>query len=111
MKASFLATLIGGLVGTLTICATAHSQTTRTWDGGGVAGTNMDTAANWSGDVVPNGAAPGDTAQWDGTVAGSLSLSYTAAGTGASLGAGNGIHLNVTGGQTGSLTINQASGT
>jgi len=82
------------LVGALTICATAYSQTTRTWDGGGVAGTNMDTAVNWSGDTVPSGST-GDTAQWDGTVAGNLSLTYTAAGTGANLGAGNGIHLNV----------------
>ena len=87
-----------------------YAQTTRTWDGGGVAGTNMDTAANWSGDVVPNGSTS-DTAQWDGTVAGPLSLTYTAAGTGAGLGAGNGIFLSILGTQTDSLTINRASGT
>ncbi len=88
-----------------------YAQSTRTWDGGGAAGTNMDTAVNWSADTVPTGAAPGDTAQWNGTVAGPLSLTYTAAGTGANLAAGNGIFLSVTGAQTDSLTINEASGT
>jgi hypothetical protein len=110
MKAKLLATLIGGVVGVLTIFGAAQAQTTRTWDGGGVGGTNMDTAANWSADTVPNGT-NSDTAQWDGTVAGDLSLTYTAAGTGANLAAGSGIHLNVTGSNTGSLTINEASGT
>ncbi len=86
----------------------SYAQTTRTWDGGGVAGSIMDTAANWSGDVVP---ATGDTAQWNGSVAGALSLTYTAAGTGAGLAAGNGLFLSVLGTQTSSLTINQASGT
>ncbi|MEO5916593.1 MAG: autotransporter-associated beta strand repeat-containing protein [Luteolibacter sp.] len=85
-----------------------YSQTTRTWDGGGVAGTNMDAAVNWSGDVVPGS---GDTGQWDGTVGGALSLIYTATGTGASLTAGSGFFLNILGTQTGSLTINEASGT
>lgn len=89
----------------------SYAQTMRTWDGGGVGDTNMDTAANWSGDVVPTGAAPGDTAQWNGTVAGPLSLTYTAAGTGTGLGAGNGLFLSVLGSQTDSLTINEASGT
>jgi autotransporter-associated beta strand protein len=89
----------------------AYSQTTRTWDGGGVGGTNMDAPANWSGDVVPTGTAPGDTAQWDGNVGGPLSLTYTAAGTGANLAVGSGIFLNVLSTQTEPLTINQASGT
>ncbi|MES2924411.1 MAG: autotransporter-associated beta strand repeat-containing protein [Verrucomicrobiota bacterium] len=84
---------------------------TRTWDGGGVAGANMDAAANWSADTVPTGTAPGDIAEWNGTVAGLLSLTYTAAGTGANLGVGSGIFLSVLGAQTDSLTINQASGT
>jgi autotransporter-associated beta strand protein len=70
----------------------------------------MDTAANWSGDVVPTGAT-NDIAQWNGTAAGNLSLTYTAAGTGAGLAAGNGIFIDVTSGQTDSLTINEASGT
>ncbi len=89
----------------------SYAQTTRTWDGGGIPATNMDIAANWSGDVVPNGASPGDTAQWDGSVPGPLSLTYTAAGAGASLGAGIGIFMDVLGTQTDSLTINEFSGT
>lgn len=109
MKAKHLATLFGGLVGALTICATAYSQATRTWDGGGVGSTTMDTAANWSGDTVPTGAAPGDTAQWDGTVAGDLSLTYAPTASTAPLATGNGIHLNITSGQTGALTINQSN--
>ncbi|MEK7950968.1 beta strand repeat-containing protein [Luteolibacter soli] len=87
-----------------------HAQATRTWDGGGVPATNMDIAANWSADTIPNGT-NGDTMQWDGTVAGPLSLTYTAAGTGANLTAGGGLHMSVLGTQTGSLTINEASGT
>ncbi|MCW1916851.1 autotransporter-associated beta strand repeat-containing protein [Luteolibacter sp. GHJ8] len=88
-----------------------YAQATRTWDGGGTGATNMDIAANWSGDVVPTGAAPGDTAQWDGTVAGPLSLTYTALAPGTGLAAGNGIFFNVLGTQTSPLTINEASGT
>lgn len=111
MKAKFLAAAVGGVVAILTICATTQAQTTRTWDGGGVGGTVMDTAVNWSGDAVPTGAAPGDTAQWDGTVPGDLSLTYaTAAGT-SPLATGNGIHINILGSQTGALTINQSSTT
>ncbi|QJE96254.1 beta strand repeat-containing protein [Luteolibacter luteus] len=89
----------------------SYAQATRTWDGGGTPTNNMDIAANWSGDVVPTGAAPGDTAQWDGSVPGDLSLNYTAAGTGAGLAAGNGIFLNILGTQTSPLTINETSGT
>ena len=88
----------------------SYAQTTRTWDGGGVPTTNMDIAGNWSGDVVPGGAA-GDTAQWDGTVAGALSLTYTAAGTGAGLSIAPGIFMNILGTQTSALTINEFSGT
>lgn len=86
-----------------------YSQTTRTWDGGGTGGTNMETLVNWSGDALPNGGT-GDTAQWNGTVAGPLALTYTAA-TANGLGAGNGIFLSILGTQTDPLTITQASGT
>ncbi len=96
---SFLALLALGAFAGIT-----HAQTTRTWDGGGVADTNMDTAANWSGDVLPNGAT-GDTAQWDGSVAGPLSLTYNTVG---SLGTAPGIFLSMLGTQTDSLTINYA---
>ncbi|WP_035608611.1 autotransporter-associated beta strand repeat-containing protein [Haloferula sp. BvORR071] len=107
----FLSTSIPSLLALGGFADIACSQTTRTWDGGGVPATNMDIATNWSGDTVPTGTAPGDTAQWDGTVAGNLSLSYTAAGTGANLSAGDGVFLNILGTQTGSLTINEFSGT
>ena len=101
--------LTGTIVPFVAFSTLAYSQTTRTWDGGGTAGTNMETAVNWSGDALPNGSA-NDTAQWDGTVAGALALTYTAA-TANGLGAGNGIFLNILGSQTSPLTITQASGT
>jgi hypothetical protein len=112
MKQKFNSRFLISSLFALGACANiSYAQTTRTWDGGGVADSNMDTAVNWSGDVVPTGATPGDTAQWNGTVVGPLSLTYTAAGTGAPLGAGNGLFLSVLGTQTDSLTINEASGT
>ncbi|MEK7950969.1 beta strand repeat-containing protein [Luteolibacter soli] len=85
------------------------SAVTRTWDGGGTGGTNMETLANWSGDVLPNGT-NGDIAEWNGTVTGPLSLNYTGA-TANGLGAGNGIFLSLTSAQTDSVTMVQASGT
>ncbi|MES2923182.1 MAG: autotransporter-associated beta strand repeat-containing protein [Verrucomicrobiota bacterium] len=89
----------------------SYAQTTRTWDGGGIPVTDMDLPANWSEDTVPNGAT-GDTARWNGTVAGDLSITYTAAGTGAPLGAGAGsVSFDITSGQVSPLTINCFSGT
>lgn len=87
----------------------AHAQATRTWDGGGTGNTNMDTAANWSGDVIPNGS-NNDIAQFNGTVTGPLSLTYTAT-TANGLAAGNGVFFNVLGSQTDSIAISEASGT
>lgn len=78
---------------------------TRTWDGGGVGGTNMDTPANWSQDTLPTTDA--DVAQWAGVVPGDLSLTYTL-GT---FGGAGGLSIDVTAAQTGALTINEASGT
>jgi T5SS/PEP-CTERM-associated repeat protein len=89
-------------------CSPAYAVD-RIWDGG-AATNNMDTPANWSGDTVPSGGSS-DVARWNGTAPGNLSLTYTAAGTGANLAAGSGIHIDVTSGQTGSLTINEDSGT
>lgn len=88
----------------------AYSQATHTWDGGGVPGTNLDIADNWNDNTVPN-AATGDIVQWDGSVPGDLSLTYTAAGTGAPLSSNDGVSLNILGTQTGSLMINRFSGT
>jgi autotransporter-associated beta strand protein len=78
------------------------AQTVRTWDGGsGGTGTAFLTAANWSGDTVP---ANGAVAQFNGTVAGNLSLTFSAA-----VGSTSGILLDLTAGQTGSLTVNNTS--
>ncbi|MES2923312.1 MAG: autotransporter-associated beta strand repeat-containing protein, partial [Verrucomicrobiota bacterium] len=74
---------------------------TRTWDGG--AATNvLNTATNWSDDLVPSAA--GDVAQWNGTVTGPLSLTSTGAWT-ATGGNGGGTSIYVTSAQTDSLTI------
>lgn len=97
----------------LLLAASAHltyAQTVRTWDGGGTPNNNLDIAANWSGDAVPNGAT-NEVATWDGTVPGPLSLTYTAAGTGAPLGASTGISFNFLGTQTEPVTFNESSGT
>ena len=76
-----------------------QAQTTRTWDGGASTSV-LTTAANWSGDVVP---VAGDTAQWDGSVSGALTLTFgSAIGTNAATGVG----INVTGTQTSNLTLN-----
>mgnify|MGYP000054666861 CR=1 FL=1 len=69
---------------------------TRTWDGGTLGtGTNMDTAANWTADTLPT--IDADIAQWNGTVAGDLSLTYTL-GT---FGGGGGMSLDITSAQIG----------
>lgn len=79
-----------------------------TWDGAGAGGTALETAANWTGDVLPSPAVP-DTATWDGTVAGNLSLTY-AAGLGGA--AGNaGLNLNLTATQTDTVSIDSSTNT
>ena len=83
--------------------SSAQAQTTRTWDGGGVGGTNLSTPANWSSNTLP---VSGDTAQWNGTVAGNLVLDYTAA----FVNANNGVSIDITSAQTGSLTIATSNG-
>lgn len=86
-----------------------RAQSTISWDGGGVGGTDLGVAANWTGDVLPS-VALGDTALWDGTVAGALSLVYSdAAYAGA---AGNpGISFSVAGTQTSPLSIDSGVNT
>ena len=84
----------------------AFGQTTRTWDGGG--GNNiLNTAANWSNDTAPTGA--NDTALWDGTVAGDLSLIWNA-NFGPTSGNAGGVNLNIAAGNTGSLQLDATSG-
>ncbi len=84
------------------------SAQTRTWDGG-LAGTatEIGTATNWSEDILPS--ANGGTAQWNGIVAGNLSLSY---GGGLAGAAGNtGLNLGLTGSQTGNVSIDTGTAT
>jgi autotransporter-associated beta strand protein len=78
----------------------AQAQTVRTWDGGaGGTGTVLNTAANWSSDTAPT--ANGDTARWNGTVAGNLALTYNPAFGNST----SGVSIDITGAQTGSLQI------
>ena len=78
---------------------------TLTWDGGG--GTSeMGTATNWTTDTLPNGT-NSDIMQFDGSVAGALNLTYLV--TAANLGNSPGVSLNLTSGQTSSLTIDGGS--
>jgi autotransporter-associated beta strand protein len=97
--------LIQSLVLTLGIAGilfldSAQAQTVRTWDGGaGGTGTVLNTAANWSSDTAPT--ANGDTARWNGTVAGNLALTYNPAFGNST----SGVSIDITGAQTGSLQI------
>ncbi|RYD30605.1 MAG: hypothetical protein EOP87_16350, partial [Verrucomicrobiaceae bacterium] len=86
------------------------SAATIVWDGG-AAGTAIDlgTAANWAGDVLPSVLTP-DTAEWNGTVAGPLSLVYTNNAFAGAAGNG-GISLNVTAAQTAPLSIDSGVNT
>lgn len=91
------------------LAISAQSQTTRTWDGGGVGGTALLTPANWSGDAVPastgtDGTTTRQDAQWNNTVTGPLSLTYNAA-----FGGGSGVGLVLTSAQTSALTITNSS--
>jgi len=57
----------------ITFATTAAFGALRTWTGGDGTGINLSAATNWSGSTLPGN---GDTAQWDGTVGGNLSLTY-----------------------------------
>ncbi len=87
---------------------TVHAAT-RTWDGGGVGSTDLGTATNWSTDTLPSVSVP-DTALWDGTVAGPLSLVY---GNAAFVGvAGDpGLDLMLAATQTAALNIDSGANT
>jgi len=86
-------------------------QTTRIWDGGDGTGTAIGAATNWSGDVSPN-SADGDICQWDGTVAGNLSLTATA-GNGNFNNGTPGVSFYIAAGHTGSWNLSalNSSGT
>lgn len=87
--------------------ATAFGQTTLTWTGADANDpTELGDATNWSGNVLPSPGA-GDLGQWNGSVAGNLSLGYTSGLAGS---AGNlGINLLLTAAQTGNLSIDSTS--
>lgn len=78
------------------------------WDGG-VGGTAVDlgTAANWTGDTLPSVVTP-DIAEWNGTVAGPLSLIHSNNAFAGAPGNG-GISLNITAAQTGAVTIDSGT--
>ncbi len=87
------------------IAAPAAAQQTFVWDGGpDGSGTALNLADNWNPDGVPTGtsaANSSDTARWDGSVAGNLSLAgplNSGAGTA-------GVIVDVTATQTGNLAI------
>src|SRR4029434_230821 len=84
-----------------------EAQTTRTYAGGAIGGSDIGTALNWSGDVVPDVVA-GDTGQFDATLAGNLSLFYSDAAFAGTLG-NSGINLSVLVGQTGALNIDSGA--
>ncbi len=79
------------------------------WDGNNVSATDLGTALNWVGDILPSPSVP-DTAQWNGTVAGPLSLVYSnAVFAGA---AGNaGLNLDITAAQTSALSLDSGTNT
>ncbi|RYD44203.1 MAG: hypothetical protein EOP83_31385, partial [Verrucomicrobiaceae bacterium] len=84
--------------------ATNSHAATITWDGGPAAtGVDIGTGENWAGDVLPSVATP-DTAQWNGSPTGALSLVYSnAVFSGV---AGNvGMNLELTAAQTDSVSI------
>lgn len=80
------------------------------WDGGaGGTGTDIGTAANWAGDALPSVVTP-DTAEWNGTATGPLSLVYSNAVFAGAPGNG-GINLNITSAQTEALNIDSGANT
>jgi autotransporter-associated beta strand protein len=83
---------------------------TLSWDGGPAAtGTDIGVAANWTTDVLPSPAGP-DIAQWNGTVAGALSLVYSDASLAGAAG-NTGISLELTAAQTSAVSIDSGANT
>ena len=88
------------------LAAATAQAATYTWNGSGD-GFTLDSASNWGG-TLPS--ASGDTAFWNGTEAGSLSLIYTTSAFAGSAG-NSGLFLNVGSTQTGSLDIDSGANT
>ena len=92
-----------GTAGTLFLDS-AHAAT-YTWDGG-ASTSSLNDGANWNPDIVT--LASGDTVTWDATVSGNLALTYNTAFGPTTTGT-DGVIVNITGAQTGSLQISIAS--
>jgi autotransporter-associated beta strand protein len=83
------------------LSATEVSAVTKTWDGG-AGDSSLNSANNWNTDGVP---VNGDIVQWNGTVGGNLGLFFNSA-----FGSSGGIGIDMTGAQTGNLTITNSAG-
>lgn len=107
-KPSILTNGPSSFIASLMVASPAFAATV-IWDGG-PAGTGTDLGAvNWAGDVLPNVATP-DTAQWNGSPAGALSLSYTDAALAGAAGNG-GVNLELTAAQTGAVSLDSGVNT
>ena len=97
-------------IASLVITGAPAFAATSVWDGG-VAGTGTDigVGTNWSPDGLPSAATP-DTAQWNGSVAGTLALLYNDASLAGAIG-NAGINLDLTAAQTGAVSIDSGSNT
>ncbi|MEK7951433.1 beta strand repeat-containing protein [Luteolibacter soli] len=97
------------LVAAMTAGHPAYAATV-IWDGGpATTGTDIGTAENWTGDVLPSAATP-DTAQWNGTPAGPLSLVYSNALL-AGVAGNTGLNLDITAAQTSAVSLDSGSNT
>ena len=101
-KIKFAIVLCGTFVATV-----VFGQTTRIWTGGNGAGIEIGVATNW--DTGLPSTALGDTAQWNGTVPGNLSLVYNT-NTFQSGFQQSGINLHLTSSQTGAVSISRTPG-
>jgi autotransporter-associated beta strand protein len=82
---------------------------TQTWDGGGVGGTDLGTAVNWSNDTLPSPSTP-DVALFNGSVAGDLSLIYSNTAF-AGVSGNTGLTISMASTQTGNLLIDWGANT
>ena len=99
----FQTALAAGFCWLMLLAVSASAATTYNWTGTSADNT-FDTAGNWSPSGPPSGV-NGDTAQWNGTQAGSLSLTWA----GTANDAAPGIYLSLLAGQTGSVTLDGAT--
>ena len=98
-------TIIKLVIASCTFATTAaFGQVLYQWTGAGDP-TNIANANNWSPTGGPPSGATQDTGQWVGTPAGSVNITYTAAGGLPGTGFGtSGVNWELTATQTGSVT-------